>query len=127
MIKANQIMLRVGGGFATFEQYIRQVGPFECIKIYKTMKKDGKGFKDAVAFYLHKLKPPKNIIVNYMNVSEEDQAELFESAIEYLKQKQDEHNERYEESKQVRRGTTTRRAGSGSPTTTASNRSPTNR
>ena len=38
MIKTNKIMIRVGGGFATLEDHIRQVGPFECIKIYKLMK-----------------------------------------------------------------------------------------
>lgn len=38
LIKATTIMIRVGGGYATLEDHIRQVGPFECIKIYKTMK-----------------------------------------------------------------------------------------
>ena len=62
MIKTNQIMIRVGGGFATLEDHIRQVGPFECIKIYKLMKgnpdkkEDPMSFKDAVAFYLRRLK-----------------------------------------------------------------------
>lgn len=40
LIRTNQIMLRVGGGFASLEDHIRQVGPFECIKIYKLMKGD---------------------------------------------------------------------------------------
>ena len=52
-------MIRVGGGFATLEDHIRQVGPFECIKIYKLMKGSEKqepmGFVDAVVFYLKKL------------------------------------------------------------------------
>jgi len=74
MIKANQIMLRVGGGYATFEDYIKQVGPFECIKIYKLMKNDGIGFKDAVVFFLRKLKTLVSIIKNYEEVSDEDQA-----------------------------------------------------
>mgnify|MGYP000267071532 CR=1 FL=1 len=58
MIKSNSIMIRVGGGFATLEDHIRQVGPFECIKIYKLMKGNpDKGelpmsFKEAVAYYL---------------------------------------------------------------------------
>ena len=38
MIKVNKIMVRVGGGFATLADHIHQVGPFECIKIYKLMK-----------------------------------------------------------------------------------------
>ena len=54
VIKANQIMLRVGGGYATFEDYLRQIGPFECIKIYKLMKNDTLSYKEAVVFYLKK-------------------------------------------------------------------------
>ena len=38
LIKANKIMVRVGGGYSTLQEHIRQVGPFECIKIYKHMK-----------------------------------------------------------------------------------------
>ena len=72
------------------------------------MKNEGKTYKDSVAFYLVKLKTSDKIIQSYLAVSDEDQAELFESAIEYLKQKQDEQNERYEADKAVRRGTTTR-------------------
>ena len=40
LIKANKIMVRVGGGFSTLQEHIRQVGPFECIKIYKHMKSE---------------------------------------------------------------------------------------
>jgi len=70
MIKANSIMIRVGGGFATLEEHIRQVGPFECIKIYKQMKGSEKSppmsFQDAVVFYMKRLKSPDKIVVNYM-------------------------------------------------------------
>ena len=38
IIRANKIMVRVGGGFATLEEHIKQIGPFECIKIYKHIK-----------------------------------------------------------------------------------------
>lgn len=38
MIKTDRVMIRVGGGFATLEEHIKQVGRFECIKIYKLMK-----------------------------------------------------------------------------------------
>ena len=72
MIKANQIMLRVGGGYATFEDYIKQVGPFECIKIYKLMKNDNLTFKEAVVFFLNKLKVLANIVKEYKKVSDED-------------------------------------------------------
>ena len=37
LIKSNSIMVRVGGGFSTLEEHIKQIGPFECIKIYKLM------------------------------------------------------------------------------------------
>ena len=40
LIKNNSVMIRVGGGFMTLEEYIKQNGPFECIKIYKLMKGD---------------------------------------------------------------------------------------
>ena len=38
VIRASNIYVRVGGGYATIEDHIKQVGPFECIKIYKIMK-----------------------------------------------------------------------------------------
>ena len=87
MIKADQIMLRVGGGYATFEQYIHQVGPFECIKIYKLMKNEKISFKESVVFFLRKLKAMASVLSRYMETSEDDQADLFKSAIDYLKHK----------------------------------------
>ena len=68
MLKSNQIMVRVGGGYATLQEHIRQVGPFECVKIYKVMKGNPeKGepsmpFKSAVKFYLTKHKSPDRIV-----------------------------------------------------------------
>ena len=68
MIKTNQIMIRVGGGFATLEDHIRQVGPFECIKIHKLMRGNAaknepeKTFMEAVSFYLKKHKATDKII-----------------------------------------------------------------
>ena len=68
MIKTNKIMVRVGGGFATIEEHIRQVGPFECIKIYKIMKgnpernQEPMTFKNAVAFYLARHKTADKIV-----------------------------------------------------------------
>ena len=38
VIRSNKILVRVGGGFASLEEHARQVGPFECIKIYKKVK-----------------------------------------------------------------------------------------
>ena len=71
-------MIRVGGGFATLEEHIRQVGPFECIKIYKTMKgnkernEEPKTFKEAVEFYLHKHKAPDKIVKNFLSTEDEE-------------------------------------------------------
>ena len=96
MIKTNQIMIRVGGGFATLEEHIKQVGPFECIKIYKLMKgnpekkEPSRTFKEAVTFYLEKLKTSDRIVRVWLSTEDEKQMDLFENAIEYLKRKQDE-------------------------------------
>ena len=71
-------MIRVGGGYAKLEEYIRQNGPFECIKIYKLMKGDelrgveGMSFKDAVLFYMKKLKAADKIMKQYMASKEEE-------------------------------------------------------
>ena len=96
MIKANSIMIRVGGGYATLEEHIKQVGPFECIKIYKLMKgneakkEEPMPFKQAVEFYLTKHKAPDRIIKQFLTTEDEEHMGLFEAAIEYLKGKQDE-------------------------------------
>ena len=37
-IKSDRLFLRVGGGFANLEDYLKQNGPFECIKIAKIMR-----------------------------------------------------------------------------------------
>ena len=59
-LKANKIMLRVGGGYSTLVDFIKQNGPFECIKIYKQMKGDltknraPMHYTNAVEYYLKK-------------------------------------------------------------------------
>jgi len=84
LIKNNSVMIRVGGGFATLEEYIKQVGPFECIKIYKKMKGDAQrgtepmNFKDAVVFYLNKHKAADKVIKNYVSSDDGAQVGLFE-------------------------------------------------
>ena len=35
IVRSNKILVRVGGGFASLEEHAKQVGPFECIKIWK--------------------------------------------------------------------------------------------
>ena len=88
MVKSNKIMVRVGGGFATIEEHIRQVGPFECIKIHKLMKgnpernQEPMGFKDAVNSCLVKHKATERIIKGYLKSDDDDQQRLFEAAIE---------------------------------------------
>ena len=73
MIKVNKIMVRVGGGFATLADHIHQVGPFECIKIYKLMKgnpaknEPPMAYKNAVEFYLKKHKAADKIIKKYID------------------------------------------------------------
>lgn len=96
MIKTNQIMIRVGGGFATLEDHIKQVGPFECIKIYKLMKGNAlqnmqpMSFKEAVTYYMTKLKSPEKIIKQFLDTEDEESMALFENAILYLREKQGE-------------------------------------
>ena len=94
------------------------MGPFECIKIYKTMKgnearkEEPKTFKQAVEFYLRKHKATDRIVKNYLSSEDEESMGLFESAIEYLKAKQDEQAHRYENDKANRRMSVTNRASS---------------
>ena len=49
-------------------------------------------FKEAVHFYMTKLKAPDKILKQYLSSSDEEQLGLFENAIEYLKMKQEEKN-----------------------------------
>ena len=97
LIKTNQIMIRVGGGFSTLEAYIRQIGSFECIKIFKQMRgnedknEPAMHFKEAVIFFLNRLKAPESIVKQFYNAEEEDVMGLFEEANLYLRQKQEEN------------------------------------
>ena len=96
MIKANKIMVRVGGGYATIEDHIRQVGPFECIKVYKIMKgnpeknQEPMTFKNAVATFLTKHGAADKIMKTYMQTEDDEQMGLFGGAIDLLKGKQEE-------------------------------------
>ena len=91
MIKSNNIMVRVGGGFATIEDHIKQAGPFECIKIYKIMKgtpqTEPMHFKDAVVYYLKKNKASDKIIKGWVATEDGEHADLFEAAIIEMKAK----------------------------------------
>lgn len=109
LIKGNQIMIRVGGGFASLEEHIHQVGPFECIKIYKLMKgNEAKheapmSFKEAVSFYLNKHKAPDRIVKQFLTTEDEDSMNLFENAINFLKEKQEEAKKKYDSAAGARR------------------------
>ena len=52
IVKASNLLLRVGGGYITLEEYITRNAPFECIKIYMLMKEKQFSFKQAVTHYL---------------------------------------------------------------------------
>ena len=83
LIKSNQIMIRVGGGYATLHAHIRQVGSFECIKIYKTMKNgDDKkvatsdtmamSFREAVVYFMKRLKVSDRIVQKYSAADDDE-------------------------------------------------------
>jgi hypothetical protein len=86
-IKSDRLFIRVGGGFATLEDFIKQNGPFECIKIFKVQRDKGVNFIEAVKFYLEKHKTASNVIKEYMKNADEDQLEFFTKTIDCLKAK----------------------------------------
>merc|ERR1712110_258701 len=65
-IKNDSLLIRVGGGYATLEEYLHQNGPFECIKIVKVMKEKSCDFKSAVEFYLNKHKATKKVVADFL-------------------------------------------------------------
>ena len=98
-IKTDRLFIRVGGGYSTLQEYLEQNGAFECIKIYKIMRDQQCSFKQAVKFYLEKNKASKRVMTEYVASCDDNQLELFENAINLLKQKQDEVNRRYSRGK----------------------------
>lgn len=110
LLKSNAVMIRVGGGFATLEDHIKQVGPFECIKIYKLMKGNEQkkeapmSYKEAVNFYLTKHKTPDRIVKKFLNAEDEGSMRLFEAAINQLKTKQEGVKKKFEDDQKARRG-----------------------
>ena len=69
MVRSNTLMIRVGGGYATLEEYLHQNAPFECIKIAMVMKDKKYTFKEAVKYYLTKHKAGDKVIKDYMKTS----------------------------------------------------------
>lgn len=44
-VKTDRLLIRVGGGYQTLEEFIHQNGPFEVIKIHKVMRQEHKSFE----------------------------------------------------------------------------------
>ena len=44
MLKSNGVMIRVGGGYATLDEYLHQNASFECIKISMIMNEKNFSF-----------------------------------------------------------------------------------
>jgi hypothetical protein len=51
-IKNDSLLVRVGGGYVTLEEYIEKNARYECLKINQLMKKKNLEFKEAVCFFL---------------------------------------------------------------------------
>ena len=66
--------------------HIKHQGPSECIKIYKLMKanKATTSFQDAISFYLRNCKASEKTINDYIETVEDEQAEVFQAAVERL-------------------------------------------
>ena len=47
-IKADTLLVRVGGGYTTLEEHIEKVARYECLKINQIMRKQQLDFKAAV-------------------------------------------------------------------------------
>ena len=83
-IKSDRLFIRVGGGFATLEDYLKQNGPFECIKIAKVMRDKNCSYKDAVAVYLDKHKASKAVVKEWLK-GDDSNSELFERTIQRMR------------------------------------------
>jgi len=83
IVKANNLLIRVGGGYITLEEYITRNAPFECIKIHMHMKEHKVSFKKAVTYYLENLDVSKRVVRNWLKVETGNQ-KYFEKTIERL-------------------------------------------
>jgi len=83
-IKSDRLFLRVGGGFANLEDYLKQNGPFECIKIAKIMRDKTCSYKAAVEVYLEKHKAAKNVIKEWLK-GDDSNSELFSRTIQRMR------------------------------------------
>jgi len=101
-IKSDRLFIRVGGGYATLEEYLKQNAPFECIKIAKVMRDKQCNYKDAVTFYLEKHKAAKNVMKEWLKGDDNNTA-LFDKTIQKMRDLQDEKNNQYKEEAAARR------------------------
>ena len=101
-IKSDRLYIRVGGGYMSLEDYIKQNGPFECIKLNKVMRDKNFSFKEAVKFYLDKHKASKKVVSDWLK-AEDSNAELFEKAIAKMREQQDAKNQQFTKEQLARR------------------------
>ena len=87
ILRASNILIRVGGGYVTLEEYITRNAPFECIKIYMLMKEKKISFKDAVTHYLENQEVSKKIMRDWLKVETGNQ-KYFEKTLERLQKTQ---------------------------------------
>ena len=101
-IKATDILIRVGGGYATLEEYLKQNGPFECIKIAKHMRDKECDFKTAVEFYLTKHKAPKKVIQDWLK-ADTSHAEIFNKAIDKMNEAREKRKAEFDQEQAKRK------------------------
>ena len=87
IVKASNLLLRVGGGYITLEEYITRNAPFECIKIYMLMKEKQFSFKQAVTHYLEHQEVSKKVMRDWLKVETGNQ-KYFEKTLERLQKTQ---------------------------------------
>lgn len=83
IVKANNLLIRVGGGYITLEEYITRNAPFECIKIHMHMKEHKVSFKKAVTYYLENLDASKRVVRSWLKAETGNQ-KYFEKTIDRL-------------------------------------------
>ena len=103
IVKTDRLFIRVGGGYDTLEDFIKQNAPFECIKIYKVQRDKQVTYPEAVKFYLTKHKATNKIIAEFLKEADETyQLGFFKKTLDLLKEKQQETNKKYQDNVKAR-------------------------
>ena len=89
LVRSDRLLIRVGGGFVTLEEYLNKNSLSENIKFSKVMKSQNCSFKEAVKFYLEKHEAPEKVIQDYLKV-EESNSELYEKTMAKIQEREDE-------------------------------------